>query len=711
MAAGVLFSLVSSTPAMAVAAVNPVLGSFDSAAPSANVYAGCVASVLTGSGFVFGSQASEAATLGAIWPNLPTAVASGCKQAIDTRQPQVCVAPTSPTPCSGMGTTAVTDLLAKAAAIPGNWKLVNDGLGCCGGYAETSLLAPAPGTPMATVTGTFSMPKDYCPSSWCASKPGLWASCDVFGCSPVTNMSLDFTGRTPGNEPSVRSHYYTKDGYGHPVYDIEGIYGQSYWGGGCQTGAPYECLMSPSMVWNCLNPDGSRPLAGTAPETLALVCSGQTITVSMVFLSGPGGCLGCQSVSPTVAQQVTIHLASNLLAWRANPAVCPATDCLRFDDSRLTYQDGAGNVSSVWVSSTPVPAAVVDLASANLSCLVGVNVAVASPSCLAASGTAGPVVQAPQAPVVAPPPTVSASATPLPGSSGYARGPVAVTITGSSAGAGIASLTYSATGAQPLATTTSTGSSALVTVNADGETDLAYFATDTAGVASATQRLAVRVDSSGPQITCAAPAPGWHLDNIAVACTATDALSGLADTAQAAFTLHTNVAAGSETTAATTDSLTVCDRAGNCSTAGPLTGIQIDRAAPSISIRTPAGSYTAGQVALADYTCSDAGSGVAACVGPVPTGAPIDTVAVGVHTFTVTASDAVGNQSQAVMNYTVTAPLTCGESEQSAGIAHCHVDNEATEPHPESHPAHAGGSADKNTKKKEGHGGSSGQDD
>jgi len=48
------------------------------------------------------------------------------------------------------------------------------------------------------------------------------------------------------------------------------------------------------------------------------------------------------------------------------------------------------------------------------------------------------------------------------------------------------------------------------------------------------------------------------------------------------------------------------------------------------------------QVVLADYSCSDGGSGIAGCSGPIASGSSLDT-SVGAHAFTVHAADNVGN--------------------------------------------------------------------
>jgi hypothetical protein len=85
--------------------------------------------------------------------------------------------------------------------------------------------------------------------------------------------------------------------------------------------------------------------------------------------------------------------------------------------------------------------------------------------------------------------------------------------------------------------------------------------------------------------------------------------------------------------------------------------IQIDTTAPVVSVTTPASgaSYTVGSAVVAAYTCSDAAAGVVTCAGPVAVGAPIDTAAVGPHSFVVGTSDAAGNTASPSVSYSVVA--------------------------------------------------------
>jgi Tol biopolymer transport system component len=162
-------------------------------------------------------------------------------------------------------------------------------------------------------------------------------------------------------------------------------------------------------------------------------------------------------------------------------------------------------------------------------------------------------------------------------------------------------------------------------------------------------------DRAAPVVTCAAADGAWHPDNVALWCTASDAGSGLANAGQAAFALATSVPAGSETADAVTGAVQVCDRAGNCATAGPISGIRVDRRAPQITIAAPldGGEIVLGATRKASFTCSDGGSGVAGCIGTVANGAALDTATPGTHSFTVTATDAVGNHATETATYAV----------------------------------------------------------
>jgi hypothetical protein len=645
-------SIVSVAPAQA--STNPTLGDLSAAAPAANKYAGCVASVLTGSGVTFGSLSALGAGLAALWPTLPASLVATCKQAVDGNQPQVCVNPTDPATCPAIGGTTASALADQAVGLPGTWKLVTDGAGI-GGYAQTPLATSGPSAPMATVTGTFATPVYVCTTPDCASLPpvGLFTDCGPTSCGPVTTMTVSFVGRTPNGENGVQGFVHAVDGFGN-VTEVASIYGLPYQGTGC---GPGDCLFSSRLSWNC-----KSGLNGTTAN-----CGGQTLTVSFTFDSGAGGSCGCATPPPALGQQVEVQLDAANLNYHQNPGVCAANlDCMRYDDTRLSYLDGSSQPTAVEYPGATAPSAVIDLAASDLACLVGVNVTRSSPvSCLDVTGASAPLLQVAHAAVIpAGPPVISATTSPAAGPGGWSAVPITVTLTATDdKGPGVASISFSTTGAQTTTATTVSGSSAQVVVTADGVTTLSFYATDTAGTSSAPQSLVVMIDRSAPTISCAAPSTAWNAADLTVACTAADALAGLADPSQAQFVLATSVPVGTETASAATASVTVCDVVGNCAVAGPITGLKVDRLAPTITITAPAGAYTQGQLVNAAYTCTDGGSGVASCVGTVPSGSPVDTRLSGPHSFVVDATDAVGNHSQLVSSYTVALP-TCGDDEE-----------------------------------------------
>jgi hypothetical protein len=164
------------------------------------------------------------------------------------------------------------------------------------------------------------------------------------------------------------------------------------------------------------------------------------------------------------------------------------------------------------------------------------------------------------------------------------------------------------------------------------------------------------IDQTPPRVRCAPADRRWHNDNVRLACTAEDALSGLAVGADARFTLATSVAEEAETPDAATETREVCDAAGNCVTAGAVGGNQIDRRAPDITVSGPVQgqTYLLNQAVQASFHCIDAGAGVSACDGTTLPGQSIPTETVGPATFAVTASDAVGNTRTTSTPYVVT---------------------------------------------------------
>jgi len=187
-------------------------------------------------------------------------------------------------------------------------------------------------------------------------------------------------------------------------------------------------------------------------------------------------------------------------------------------------------------------------------------------------------------------------------------------------------------------------------------TTLTCLATNSVGL-TASESVTVKIDKTAPAISCGFADGLWHPNDVVIACTATDGVSGLANAVDASFSLSTSVASGTETANALTNSHTATDLADNSAKAGPIGGNRVDKKAPDILITSPTKSnYPLNQEVAASYNCAEGGSGIgpSGCVGTVASGSPLETSAVGLKVFTVQATDLVGNSSALSVNYAVT---------------------------------------------------------
>ena len=187
------------------------------------------------------------------------------------------------------------------------------------------------------------------------------------------------------------------------------------------------------------------------------------------------------------------------------------------------------------------------------------------------------------------------------------------------------------------------------TIDSDtGGVTLICTASSAGGTSS--QSVTIKRDATAPTITGSrSPDPnanGWNNTDVTVSFTCDDNLSGVAS-CSGPVTLS-DEGAGQSVTG------TAVDNAGNSATA-TVSGINIDKTAPTITITTPAdgATYTLNQSVAASYSCSDSLSGVASCTGPVPNGSNIDTSTVGSKTFTVNATDNAGNTATKTHSYRV----------------------------------------------------------
>ena len=166
----------------------------------------------------------------------------------------------------------------------------------------------------------------------------------------------------------------------------------------------------------------------------------------------------------------------------------------------------------------------------------------------------------------------------------------------------------------------------------------------TSGGGTSSQSVTVKRDGTAPLISCGLADSSWHASDVSIACTGSDNISQVRSASDSNFLLSKSVGSGTETANAATGSHAVCDNAGNCATAGPISNNKVDKKGPTITITTPTSAvYLLNQSVAANFTCQDGGSGVATCNGPVPNGNNIDTASAGAKTFTVSATDNVAN--------------------------------------------------------------------
>jgi probable HAF family extracellular repeat protein len=159
-------------------------------------------------------------------------------------------------------------------------------------------------------------------------------------------------------------------------------------------------------------------------------------------------------------------------------------------------------------------------------------------------------------------------------------------------------------------------------------------------------------------------AAGWNSTDVTVKLEATDEggsnVEGIVYSARGAQPMEETTVRGSSTDldvtaeGETTITYAARDHAGNTEEWETIS-VRIDRSDPEVSITSPAAGaeYLLGRPVAAGYTCSDAVSGLAYCLGTVPDGGSIDTASVGQKTFAVEAADEAGNVTSASSIYHV----------------------------------------------------------
>src|SRR5207247_5808868 len=107
-----------------------------------------------------------------------------------------------------------------------------------------------------------------------------------------------------------------------------------------------------------------------------------------------------------------------------------------------------------------------------------------------------------------------------------------------------------------------------------------------------------KVDHKKPTVTCGSADGAWHPGDVSIACTASDGGSGLANPADASFSLSTTVPANTEDANASTGSHVVADAVSNSTTAGPIASNKVDKKKPTVTCGSADGAWHPGDVGI-----------------------------------------------------------------------------------------------------------------
>ena len=209
--------------------------------------------------------------------------------------------------------------------------------------------------------------------------------------------------------------------------------------------------------------------------------------------------------------------------------------------------------------------------------------------------------------------------------------------------------------------------------NASTPTTVSKTVTDAAGN-SATRSLSALIDKTapslkdeGPDATFSQPnAAGWYNKDVTNKFSASDALSGLNDSAQASFSKAT----AGEGSAVKVASGTVADKAGNVAASIESKGFQVDKTAPSVKdegpdaqVSTPNAAGWYNKDVANKFSATDGLSGLAAADQSFAKSSSTEGSAVKINSGTVT--DKAGNQSESVdsaaFKIDKTKPVISGE--------------------------------------------------
>lgn len=218
-------------------------------------------------------------------------------------------------------------------------------------------------------------------------------------------------------------------------------------------------------------------------------------------------------------------------------------------------------------------------------------------------------------------PITVAALMPLPNPNGWNNSNVTINLsaTDNPGGSGVQEISYSATGAQPIATTNAPGNSAAALISTEGLTNFSFFAADIAANVETPHTLTIHLDKTPPSITGSrapqANANGWNNTDVTASFACSDALSGLAAGSPPSSTLLSIEGTNQQVSG------TCRDLADNSASA-TVRGINIDKTPPTIipsSAPAANGNGWNNANVTVSFACADVLSGLAAGSPPTPT--------------------------------------------------------------------------------------------
>jgi hypothetical protein len=230
------------------------------------------------------------------------------------------------------------------------------------------------------------------------------------------------------------------------------------------------------------------------------------------------------------------------------------------------------------------------------------------------------------------PPVITGNVSPAPNGNGWNNSNVTVSWNVSDPESGIAS-------------SNGCGSSTLTTETSG--TTLTCTATNGGGLSSS-KSVTVKIDKTAPTVSGSRlPAPngsGWNNTDVAASFTCTDGLSGIGSCGPTPQVLSAEGAGQSRTG-------TAVDKAGNTAST-TVSGINIDKTAPTVTYSGNAGTYTIDQSVAITCAANDSLSGLASNTCANING-PAYTFTLGTNSFSASATDLAGNTGSGSTSFTV----------------------------------------------------------